>query len=411
MTEKTITDICEDTECFKTPNLNHQLLLHRRGFRKIENLDAYINVKTLFLEGNSIQKIENLHPLEHLRALYLQENCIGRELGLENLIEVPLLMVLNLRSNGIKTLDGFPRMASLQTLILRNNEIECITPILQSRRLTTVDLSHNRISDPAVLDQLGQLEDLKVLFMKSNPLIETMSFYRKRALVKIPNLSFLDDRPIFPNEKRLSAAWIRGGRRDEDQEREAIRSEQESGGHSRHYIMDDEEQFSEEDPADIIGFGVEQYTIASNQQEDKDNSAESDGSVQSIEIKTQPSDKREKLETTKTEGDDGSLPVKESEISGLELKGGLWNETLDHLLTMNASAYQYDFEQVSDHMKIIAVSESVDPAFYTQEECENRWKILDSNMRNETWVIPEAAEACTEEIRIAMNSVAIDSNK
>jgi len=410
MTEKTIIDICENTECFKTPNLNHQLLLHRRGFRKIENLEAFTNVKTLFLEGNSILKIENLHPLVHLRALYLQENCIGRELGLENLVAVPLLMVLNLRSNGIKTLEGFPRMASLQTLILRNNEIECITPVLQSRRLTTVDLSHNRISDPAVLDHLGQLEDLKVLFMKSNPLIETMSFYRKRALVKIPNLTFLDDRPIFPNEKRLSEAWVRGGRRDEDREREVIKSEQESGGHSRHYTMDDEEQFSEEDPADIIGFGVEQYTIASTHQEDKDNSDESDGSVPSIEIKTHSSGKGEKLETTQTEENEDSLAPKQSGISGLEVKEGLWNETLDQLLTMNASAYQYNFEQVSDHMKIIAVSESVDPEFYTQEECENRWKILDSNMKNETWLIPEAAEACVQEIQTAMNSDKIDNN-
>jgi len=324
MTEKTVTDICEDTECFKTPNLNHQLLLHRRGFRKIENLDAFTNVKTLFLEGNSILKIENLHPLEHLRALYLQENCIGRELGLENLVKVPLLMVLNLRSNGIKSLEGFPRMASLQTLILRNNEIECITPILQSRRITTLDLSYNRISDPAVLDHLGQLEDLKVLFMKSNPLIETMSFYRKRALVKVPHLTFLDDRPIFPNEKRLSEAWVRGGRQDEDREREVINNEQkQDSGHSRHYTMDEEELFSEEDPADVIGVGVEQYTIASPQLEDKENSDESDENVTLLEIKAQPTDKGEKLEKTMTEGNDVSIAVKKTGISGLEVKQGL----------------------------------------------------------------------------------------
>jgi len=424
MTEETITEICEDTECFKTPSLNHQLLLHRRGFRKIENLDAFVNVKTLFLEGNSISKIENLHPLEHLRALYLQGNCIGRELKLENLAQVPLLTVLNLESNGIKTLEGFPRMGSLETLILRNNEIECIIPILRSRRLINLDLSSNRISDASVLDHLGQLEDLKVLYMKSNPIIETMSFYRKRALVKVPHLTFLDDRPIFPNEKRLSEAWIRGGRREEESEREVIRNEQEQeGGRTRHYTIDDEEQFSSEDSEEKIVDGVRQYTIAEQLEEDKDKTVVNDEKIPPLEVTdknveiVQPvevnpkAEKGEELEKTMPEGSNMSVTVKKTGTTGFQVKEGQWNTTLDHLLSTNAAVYQYDFEQVSDHMKMIAVSDSFDPLFYSKEECEKRWKTLDDMMRNETWGITGAAEACTEELLIAEANKQHDKNK
>jgi len=413
MTEETITEICEDTECFKTPSLNHQLLLHRRGFRKIENLDAFINVKTLFLEGNSISKIENLHPLEHLRALYLQGNCIGRELKLENLAQVSLLRVLNLESNGIKTLEGFPRMGSLETLILRNNEIECIIPILRSMRLITIDLSCNRISDAAVLDHLGQLEDLKVLYMKSNPIIETMSFYRKRALVKVPHLTFLDDRPIFPNEKRLSEAWVRGGRGEEESERELIRNEHEQGsGRTRHYTIDEDERFSSDDSEEKIVDGVQQYTIAGELQEEEktDVNEENVSPVEAtdekieknppVEVKLQ-AEKGEVLDKTIPESNNVSVTVKKTGTTGLDVKEGQWNVTFDQLLTMNAAAYQYDFAQVSDHMRMIAVSDSFAPEFYSKEECENRWKTLDNLMRNETWVITDAAEACTEELLIA----------
>jgi len=398
MTEESITAICEETECFKTPNLNHQLLLHRRGFRKIENLDAYVNVKTLFLEGNSISKIENLYPLEHLRALYLQENCIGRELGLENLAQVPLIIVLNLEGNGIKTLKGFPRMGSLETLQLRNNQIEDITPILQSLRLTTLDISCNAISDVGVLDQLGELEDLKVLYMKGNPLIETTSFYRKRALATLHHVTFLDDRPVFPNEQRLSQAWLRGGRKEEDKEREAIQLEHEVHGNVKHYIMEDDDQFSERSDDDIIVGGVEWSTIPGRHSE---NLPDKEEIVTELDKENKPGNKTEGGEETLVKEKCLPIPTNDKGKAELRVSEGRWTETLDQLLTMNVSAYQHDFEQVADHMKMVAVSEMFDPEFYSQEECKRRWEYVDSSMRDDTWGFPEAAEACTEELRTA----------
>ena len=54
-----------------TPELNETLYLHFFGFEKIENLEKFINLKVLYLEGNCIKKIENLNCNLRLRCLYL----------------------------------------------------------------------------------------------------------------------------------------------------------------------------------------------------------------------------------------------------------------------------------------------------------------------------------------------------
>ena len=51
---------CRDNDLYMTPHLNTVLYLHHKGFKKIENLEAYTGLKTIWLENNSIKVIENL---------------------------------------------------------------------------------------------------------------------------------------------------------------------------------------------------------------------------------------------------------------------------------------------------------------------------------------------------------------
>ena len=71
LTERYLKELCESNGQFANPALNDTLYLHYKGFSKIENLDSYKNIKSLWLESNGITKIEGLENLPKLRMIYL----------------------------------------------------------------------------------------------------------------------------------------------------------------------------------------------------------------------------------------------------------------------------------------------------------------------------------------------------
>ena len=54
---------------------------------------------------------------------------------------------------------------------------------------------------------LKQLPDLRCLYLKGNPVVTKIRHYRKVVIAAIPTLTYLDDRPIFDNERRCAEAW------------------------------------------------------------------------------------------------------------------------------------------------------------------------------------------------------------
>jgi dynein assembly factor 1 len=71
ITEDFLKQLCDVNGQYSIPSLNNTLFLHYKGFNKIENLDAYCNIKSIWLECNGIQKIEGLDKLLKLRMVYL----------------------------------------------------------------------------------------------------------------------------------------------------------------------------------------------------------------------------------------------------------------------------------------------------------------------------------------------------
>ena len=72
LTEAYIKELCEVNGQYTTPILNDTLYLHYKGFRKIENLDSYCNLKSIWLECNGITKIQGLDNLIKLKMIFLQ---------------------------------------------------------------------------------------------------------------------------------------------------------------------------------------------------------------------------------------------------------------------------------------------------------------------------------------------------
>ena len=70
-----------------------------------------------------------------------------------------------------------------------------------------LDLQNNELEDVKVLDILEQMPNLKVLYLKGNPFVKEVKNYRKYIISRIKTLSYLDDRPVFPEERLLAEAW------------------------------------------------------------------------------------------------------------------------------------------------------------------------------------------------------------
>ena len=51
------------------------------------------------------------------------------------------------------------------------------------------------------------LPDLRCLYLTGNPVVSKIKNYRKTMIATIPTLNYLDDRPVFPVERRCAEAW------------------------------------------------------------------------------------------------------------------------------------------------------------------------------------------------------------
>jgi len=207
MTKDVLKKQCKNDGLYSTAHLNDKIYLHYKGFRRVENLDEYTGLKCIWLEGNGLYKIEGLEKLVNLKTVYLHENLIGKMEGLETLVE---LDTLNLSKNYISCVSGLDTCKKLTNLNLSSCALktaEDIEHVLQVPSLQTLDIQHNKIDDPRVVEILEQLPDLRVVYLQGNPVVKKIPHYRKTLIFKLKNLKYLDDRPVFDEEKRRTIAW------------------------------------------------------------------------------------------------------------------------------------------------------------------------------------------------------------
>ncbi|KAH9115826.1 hypothetical protein LEN26_010721 [Aphanomyces euteiches] len=209
MDKKTLRKICKELDLYTTPGINDRLYLHYKGFRRIENLDEYTNVKVIWLEGNGFNKIEGLTELRQLRSLFLHENLLEKIEGLESQV---LLDTLNLTQNHIAKIENLAHMKALTNLSMKGNYLrtaEDIAHVLEIPSLSVLDIQSNRIADVAILDILSQMPNLRVLYLQGNDVVKHIKQYRKSVIARCKNLRYLDDRPVFDDERRRVTAWYK----------------------------------------------------------------------------------------------------------------------------------------------------------------------------------------------------------
>ncbi|XP_019354739.1 dynein axonemal assembly factor 1 isoform X3 [Alligator mississippiensis] len=192
MTKKALRDICKQQKLYLTPSLNDTLYLHYKGFDRLENLEEYTGLKCLWLECNGLTKIENLEAQAELRCLYLQLNLITC---------LRVLHTLQIAHNRLQT-------------------VEDIQHLQECPSVCVLDLSHNKLDDPQIIDVLETMPDLRVLNLMGNEVRKKISNYRKTLTVRLKQLTYLDDRPVFPKDRACAEAWAKGGNKAEKEERE-----------------------------------------------------------------------------------------------------------------------------------------------------------------------------------------------
>ncbi|KAF4719618.1 hypothetical protein FOZ62_029150 [Perkinsus olseni] len=204
MTAEEIAKVCQARELFKSPHLNTKLLLHGRGFTGMCDLSQYYNVKFLSLDFNMISEIKGLEYLSQLTSLHLQGNQLTAISGLGHNVN---LRILNLSDNHIKYIgDGLKHLRNLSNLKLSKNELTDLRKVaddLSNCPLTSLDLGSNRFGEFECLEEFTeQLKGLRCLYLHRNPGIRGVKNLRKKLIGMLPDLNYLDDRPVSVYERQ-----------------------------------------------------------------------------------------------------------------------------------------------------------------------------------------------------------------
>lgn len=116
--------------------------------------------------------------------------------------------------NRLTRTDGLDALPQLSNLNIAKNALstaDSIENLTGCKQLTSVNFSHNELESEDVITTLSRILSLLSITMTGNPIAANVSNFRKKAIVAVKTLRYLD-RPIFDMERASAEAWSTGGR-------------------------------------------------------------------------------------------------------------------------------------------------------------------------------------------------------
>jgi U2 small nuclear ribonucleoprotein A' len=112
---------------------------------------------------------------------------------------------VDMSNNEIVTVDNFPLLRTLRTILLNNNRVRTIASGLGQYlpRLTTIVLTNNRIATLESLEPLADITTITNLCLLGNPVTQNPQ-YRLFCIHLFPRLRILDFNKIKPVERKES---------------------------------------------------------------------------------------------------------------------------------------------------------------------------------------------------------------
>jgi dynein assembly factor 1, axonemal len=78
------------------------------------------------------------------------------------------------------------------------------------------------------------MPNLKVLYLNGNEMVKKVKSYRKNVIADLKGLRYLDDRPVFEDDRRHAEAFQKGGLDAERAERDVIKAEKRAAHDKMH---------------------------------------------------------------------------------------------------------------------------------------------------------------------------------
>jgi Leucine-rich repeat (LRR) protein len=148
------------------------LTVRSMGITSLTGLESATNLKSLYVEENSISNLAPLKNLTQMEELRASSNQIQ---DVSALSSMTALKVLHLRVNQIADISPLAGLVTLRDLEFYRNQIQDVSALRNMTGLTVLELSNNQVAD---ISPLAGLTNLHWLWLDGNRILEDVSVLR-----------------------------------------------------------------------------------------------------------------------------------------------------------------------------------------------------------------------------------------